>query len=781
MEKHTTVLKAKYYMREFNPLVSIVIPVYNGSIFLREAIDSALAQTYQNLEIVVVNDGSKDDTESIALSYGDKIRYFAKKNGGTSTALNLGIENMRGEYFSWLSHDDLYYPQKIARSVEALSNMENKDTIIISDVDGMNEDYTRTFQTAWYQAHRDAYPKRNSSYLYPVVYNKTHGCTHLVSKKVFETVGLFDEKLLVAHDFEFYYRAFAKFPHLYIDEVLVTARESATRQGRRCHTRANVEYSLVYIDILEHLSLDEILQMAPTLKTFFLDMESFFSDADYSIALDYLEVMAEREGIQTKYGRRELTFVSDADSSIALDYLRKLGGSRYNIPVRLVRAIKRYGLSEFFRRVFIRLEARRKARHRMKKMLSYILHFVRWIGKTVLTRNTYEKMHSWLYRVFILRSKKVKVPKFAKLQHGVNLFVTYENGSAGVEAHLLKLALEAALVPYNIIDLNAPDKFPSDMKGKALYNTNLVCFHAASGIPARMLSFGINLKKHYNIGYWAWELAEVPDVYCECLDMFQEFWTLSAFCTNVLGKKTSVPVLTVPLYANLDRSAIKNGRKYYNINKDVFLFTVAYDCNSFVSRKNPQAAVQAFMKAFSPQDSNVGLLLKLSNFEKHKDHFEELQKILEPYPNIYYICKYLSNDEMRTLIQVSDTYVSLHRSEGFGLVPMEAMALGTPVISTAWSGNMEYMNHMNTALVGYTLVPVAGQYVGSTPGDGLVWADPDVNEAAAHMRRMVADKEWREKLITNGKYTANECYNVTTISRAMRKRLEFLKLIEQKK
>ena len=208
-------------MAEFNPLVSIVIPVYNGSNFLREAIESALAQTYKNLEIIVVNDGSKDDTESIALSFGDKIRYFAKENGGTSTALNLGIANMRGDYFSWLSHDDLYYPQKISRAVEELAKLENKDTIITSDLDGMDEDYKKTFTTALYQEHMDAFKTRKSSYLYPVVYNKTHGCTHLFSKKVFETVGLFDVTSLVAHDFEFYYRAFAKFPHLYINEVLV--------------------------------------------------------------------------------------------------------------------------------------------------------------------------------------------------------------------------------------------------------------------------------------------------------------------------------------------------------------------------------------------------------------------------------------------------------------------------------------------------------------------------------------------------------------------------------
>ena len=84
-----------------NPLVSIVIPVYNGSDYLREAIDSALAQTYANIEVLVINDGSKDNgaTESIALSYGDRIRYFNKENGGVASALNMGIEQMKGDYF----------------------------------------------------------------------------------------------------------------------------------------------------------------------------------------------------------------------------------------------------------------------------------------------------------------------------------------------------------------------------------------------------------------------------------------------------------------------------------------------------------------------------------------------------------------------------------------------------------------------------------------------------------------------------------------------------------
>jgi len=762
---------------KWKPLVSIVVPVYNGSNFLREAIDSALEQTYDNLEIIVVNDGSDDggDTERIALSYGDKIRYFSKKNGGTSTALNMGIKNMRGEYFSWLSHDDLYYPNKISRAIEELSKLDNKNTIIISDVDGMNEDYVRTFNSAMYQQHRDEYPGRNDFWLYPVVYNKTHGCTHLFSQVVFETVGLFDEKELVAHDFEFYFRAFAAFPHKYIDEVLVTARESSNRQGRRSHTLGNIEYSLLYIKILRSLSDENILKIAPGMEQFLLDMEAFFSYADYSIALDYVQVVAEGRGINTVHGRREIdgpsvlsdnaetadeerspeaVHITDPGLAHNPDMETPSAETKYGFLARVSRAIKRHGLKRTVRILLVR------------------------IVKTVLSQAAYDKLRHRYYNHFVQKKKsnELNEPYPEKLPQGVNLFAYCLASSAGSQSRLLRLALEAAKIPYNLFDLCDIEKHASEIKNKALYNVNLVTCHPASETPKAMESFGIDLKKHYNIGYWAWELAELPDIYCEKLDMFQEVWTLSGFCTGAIEKKSHVPVLTVPLYASPDRKTIDNGRDYFNIDREVFLFTVAYDCSSFISRKNPMAAVQAFQRAFSSEDKHVGLMLKLfyPAGADYSEHIEGLKNTLAAYPHIYCIDKFLTDEEMRTLLAVSDAYVTLHRSEGLGLFPLESMALGTPVISTAWSGNMEYMNHMNTALVGYELIPVNGQYIGTTPDDDFVWADPDIDEASAHMQRLVSDKGWREGLIKNGRHTADECYNVNMMRKIIRKRLECL-------
>lgn len=272
---------------EFKPKVSIIIPVYNGENYLRESIDSALRQTYDNLEIIVVDDGSKDKTAEIAKSYGNKIRFFRKENGGTSTALNVGISHMTGEYFSWLSHDDMYYPDKIKRQIEELSKLNNKNTIMMTDLDGINENYEKIYQTNYIQ-HIKAYPNRERSYIHPIIYNQTHGCTLLIPKKCFEEVGLFDEKELVAQDFEFFYRAFLKFPHKLIPEVLVTARDSSNRQGRRSHNKGDEEYSRLFIKIIENLTEEDMNLLAPSRADFYADMKEFFDCAGYTIAYKYI-------------------------------------------------------------------------------------------------------------------------------------------------------------------------------------------------------------------------------------------------------------------------------------------------------------------------------------------------------------------------------------------------------------------------------------------------------------------------------------------------------------
>lgn len=177
---------------EYTPLVSIVIPVYNGADYLARAIESALNQTYPHIEILVVNDGSCDDgaTERVAKSYGDKIRYFSKPNDGVSSALNFGIGQMSGEWFSWLSHDDLYMPEKVAREVAVLQDVNSRESAVVScadrliDKDGKPIFHPDTPLSGTF-AGKDFFLAYHASRL------NINGCTLLVNRSLFARFGDF--------------------------------------------------------------------------------------------------------------------------------------------------------------------------------------------------------------------------------------------------------------------------------------------------------------------------------------------------------------------------------------------------------------------------------------------------------------------------------------------------------------------------------------------------------------------------------------------------------------
>ena len=102
------------------PLVSVVIPFYSGKEWLDEALESVLEQNYSNIEILVINDGSKEDISNLKEKYASKVKFQDKENGGPATARNLGIEIAAGEYIAFLDSDDLWLPGKLEKQVELM-------------------------------------------------------------------------------------------------------------------------------------------------------------------------------------------------------------------------------------------------------------------------------------------------------------------------------------------------------------------------------------------------------------------------------------------------------------------------------------------------------------------------------------------------------------------------------------------------------------------------------------------------------------------------------------
>lgn len=212
-------------------MVSAVIPVYNGSNYLREAIDSALAQTYKNMEIIVIDDGSTDNTWEIIQSYGDKIRGFHKENGGVSSALNVGVQNMRGEWFAWLSHDDLWLPNNIEQQVKHILSNPGKG-IYYGGYSYINPNREIIYGNngCWFSKGSDLrHMLRGGNYI--------HGITALIKKECFDTVGCFNEELRCTQDYEFWFKAAQKYETSLLPLRLAVTRIHPSQVGnvRRDH------------------------------------------------------------------------------------------------------------------------------------------------------------------------------------------------------------------------------------------------------------------------------------------------------------------------------------------------------------------------------------------------------------------------------------------------------------------------------------------------------------------------------------------------------------------
>ena len=261
----------------YQPKITIVIPAYNASNYLAEAIESALAQTYPHVEIVVVNDGSPDDgaTRQIALSYGEKIRYFEKENGGSSSALNMGIANMTGEWFSWLSHDDLYEPHKLERQVQYMNALDIGEDAIANHVFfsastliDRKGDTIRGFrpkETAALSRKVSSFPHNGYLIAEPTVYN-FHGCSCLVHKRVFDAVGVFDEKLRLLNDLDMWFRIYSVgYKIHYIPEALVKGRI----HGAQVSKSIGFSYHNPEQDMFWNRSLDWLIRHYPQNKSLF--------------------------------------------------------------------------------------------------------------------------------------------------------------------------------------------------------------------------------------------------------------------------------------------------------------------------------------------------------------------------------------------------------------------------------------------------------------------------------------------------------------------------------
>jgi glycosyltransferase involved in cell wall biosynthesis len=359
---------------------------------------------------------------------------------------------------------------------------------------------------------------------------------------------------------------------------------------------------------------------------------------------------------------------------------------------------------------------------------------------------------------------------------GVNV-VGYLRSESGVgqAARAVVSALDAARVPLLALH---PHDVPPSRQGvpfatlapeQAAFGVNLLCVTAFE-TPGFAAAVGPSFfAGRHTIGLWWWEVDVFPDFMHVGFDHVDEVWVGTEHIARAVrpaAGRVPVNVVRVPV-ARPAPTTLSRADLGLPAEGPLLLTTFGY--YSSVVRKNPIGVIDAFSRAFAPGEGPT-LVIKSIDHEAHPEEHASLTARAAQRPDVLLLPGYVDEAEMAALIQHADAVVSLHRAEGFGFTPAEAMALGKPVIATRYSGNLDYMDDNNSFLVDAALVTI-GEHGGPYPQEGH-WAEPDLDQAAALMRRVVENPDEARARGARAAQDMAERWSPAAAGAIMRTRLE---------
>ena len=317
----------------------------------------------------------------------------------------------------------------------------------------------------------------------------------------------------------------------------------------------------------------------------------------------------------------------------------------------------------------------------------------------------------------------------------------------------------------NMTDHSCDDKIEDCLR----YNVNI--FHInASEMASAYMDLGKEVfDGHYNIGFWLWEMEDFPSEWMPVLNLVDELWVPSDFEQKIFSKLTGKPVVTVPypVKAPVDE---RFSREYFGLPDDKFIFLMMYDGGSCAEIKNPGKVIESFKAAFSPEEKDVALVVKLK--ENSDKDIEDIKNLTRGYDNIYFLDRNMTRTEVNSLIKCVDVYVSLHRAEGFGLTCAEAMVVGTPVIATGWSATTQFMDKDSACMVDYEMVTLDKDIPPFKKG--YRWAEADKDQAAGYMRRLFDDKGFYDIIRSNACAHVKEKLSVENSAKTVKNRMDYI-------
>jgi glycosyltransferase involved in cell wall biosynthesis len=364
----------------------------------------------------------------------------------------------------------------------------------------------------------------------------------------------------------------------------------------------------------------------------------------------------------------------------------------------------------------------------------------RWIGQDRVMRIHAAMVLRSAATTPLTRFRQPRTDIFTALPmpaRGLNLVGYLEHASGvGEVARALLHALE--VVGYPVVGIETPASYalrPSAQAGP--YTCNLLCVNADM-TPHVKRSLGTAFfQQRYTIGFWHWESSSFPLEWHDRFALLNELWVASDFVRDTLAPLVAIPVRKMHIPITTTKPAVVC-RADLGLPDDRFIWLFAFDMQSYVERKNPYAVIEAYRRAFGSRGRQTQLVIKASHLEAYPDEAARLRAALESVGGTL-ISRSMNRSELSMLFAACDGYVSLHRSEGFGLTMAEAMALGKPVVATAYSGNMDFMTAANSYPVRYQLIELDRDH--GPYRRGTHWADPDLDHAAELMQQVFEQRD----------------------------------------
>jgi glycosyltransferase involved in cell wall biosynthesis len=294
--------------------------------------------------------------------------------------------------------------------------------------------------------------------------------------------------------------------------------------------------------------------------------------------------------------------------------------------------------------------------------------------------------------------------------------------------------------------------------------TNIVHTNADTTVDDARYLRRLGIHAARAIGFWAWELEWLPDYWRHAYSFYDEIWASTEFAEQAFQRDGLRPVTKVPMAVIEPEIDDNLTRADLGLPETATLFLFMFDFRSYAARKNPQAVVRAFLQAFPDGNEDVHLLIKTSGADAMPADARALRELANDH-RIELRDERLERSFLLNIIRSADAFVSLHRSEGFGRGPAEAMLLGVPTIVTDYSGSSDYATPANALLVDYQLTTVMEcDYPGVT---GQKWAEANVATAARHMRWVNRNRAKARALGQRGRKQIQRMYNTQIVGEAM--------------